>query len=149
MKNQRIGVMFVCLGNICRSPLAEAIFKQKLADRGLADRFFVESSGTANYHVGEEPDPRTVAVAQRRNVPMEHLAQQLKEEHFHLFDYVVAMDRNNRANALKISPSNTVFEIPLMRDFDELAVGADVVDPWYGNEEGFDACFDVLDRSCE
>ena len=145
---EKIGVMFVCLGNICRSPLAEAIFKEKLAQNNLTTLFEIESSGTANYHVGEEPDRRTIAIARKYNVPLEHLAQQLKKHHFEYFKYIIVMDESNKSNALDIASENADYEIFMMRDFDSIETGSAVIDPWFGEMEGFDECYKTLERSC-
>lgn len=145
---QKIGVMFVCLGNICRSPLAEAIFADQVQRHGLDHRFDIASSGTANYHVGEQPDPRTIDVARRNSVPIDHHGQQLDQVHFHEYDYIITMDRSNLTNAERIAPQEHSATMVMMRDFDPSEPGSDVVDPWYGDRQGFDECFDVLERSC-
>ncbi len=144
---ERIGVMFVCLGNICRSPLAEAIFNELIVNAGLRDKFHVESSGTAAYHIGEAPDPRTVAVARKNNTPINHRAQQLKAYHFEEFDYIVVMDDSNKHNALSLVSSFNS-SLYMMREFDTLNPGSNVIDPWFGNEDGFDVCYETLKRSC-
>jgi protein-tyrosine-phosphatase len=140
--------MFVCLGNICRSPLAEAIFSKLVKERGLEETLWIESSGTANYHVGEEPDPRTISVALKNNISIEHLAQQLKPVHFETFDYIIVMDESNKTNALKVASTKSEYTLNLMRDFDSVNTGSAVIDPWFGDIDGFDTCYETLDRSC-
>ena len=145
----KIGVMFVCLGNICRSPLAEAIFNSKLEKLQLSSFFEVESCGTADYHVGEEPDKRTINVARKHNVPMNHLAQQLKPYHFQQFNYLVVMDESNKSNTLEVAPTSAGYELFMMRECDSIDKGSAVIDPWFGDLEGFEECYQTLDRSCD
>lgn len=144
----KVNVMFVCLGNICRSPLAEFVLKQKLEKAGLQDEVYVESCGTANYHVGENPDPRTISVARKNGITINHKGKQLKRQHFDIFDILLVMDDSNKTNALKIAGDATEFELYKMRDFDDVEKGADVIDPWFGDGKGFDICYDTLDRCC-
>ena len=141
-----IKVMFVCLGNICRSPLAEAVFAQRVKDQNLESILSVDSCGTAAYHIGEKPDPRTIAVANRHSVPINHRAQQLKKEHFTAFDYLLVMDDSNESNAKKIEPENATATMYKLRDFDTENEGSDVADPWFGEEDGFETCYQTVDR---
>ena len=143
-----LSLMFVCLGNICRSPMAEAIFKHKMADSLLLKNSRVESSGTANYHVGEDADTRTTAVLSKHGINLNHSAQQFKLEHLEEFDYIVVMDDANLLDVNKLGKNKTEI-IYKMRDFDPVSPNADVPDPWFGGPEGFDQCFDILNRSCE
>lgn len=141
-------ILFVCLGNICRSPLAEAIFNHKVTNKGLQHTIYAYSAGTANYHVGEEPDPRTVDVAAKHSIAIDHLGQQFKKKHSKEFDYLIAMDASNKLNMVREigkEPENLF----LMRDFDHLGKGKDVPDPWYGGMEGFEKVFNMLDRSLD
>jgi len=143
----KIKVLFVCLGNICRSPLAEGIFRQRLVDRGLDSFFEIDSCGTAAYHIGEPPDGRSLANAQKNGVNYRHLGRQVKKSDFQKFDYILAMDASNHRNLMDIRPKNAAATMMMMRDFDDQRSGDDVPDPYYGGEDGFQHVFEVLDES--
>ena len=138
--------MFVCLGNICRSPLAEAVLVQRVKDAGLAVSIDVDSCGTAAYHIGEAPDPRTIAVAEKHRIPISHKAQQLKSSDFNTYDYLLVMDESNATNAEKVKPSVSTAEVFKLRDFDTEDEGSDVADPWFGDEDGFEICYQTVSR---
>ena len=147
---RKIRVLFVCLGNICRSPLAEAIFKHKVKSRGWDHILEADSCGTGNYHIGSQPDPRTIANATSNRVPINHCARQLSESDLEEFDYILAMDASNLKNILSL-PNATFHKhkIRLMRDYDPAYRGAEVPDPYFGNEDGFQNVFEILDNSME
>lgn len=142
-------IMFFCLGNICRSPLAHALFEHKTSNRGLADHFEVESSGTGAYHVGETPDVGSQRVAKERlDLDIsDQRAQQLKENHIEKFDYLVAMDRRNMQRAIDLKPEHAD-KIQLIRDFEPepLDRRSDVPDPYGGAQDRFGEVYDILDR---
>ena len=117
--------------------------------QGLEKQIYVESCGTAAYHIGENPDPRTIKVARKHSIPVNHKVQQLITQHFVSFDYLVVMDESNAQNAKELRPTNASAQILILRDFDVLNKGADVIDPWFGNEDGFEECYQVVKRSCE
>ena len=148
MSQSPIRVMFFCLGNICRSPLAEGLFRHKIEARGLEARFHVESSGTSGYHVGDPPDPGSQLVArQRLGLDIsDQRSQKLTREHVEGFDYVVAMDAANRRDASRWLPEGKA--IHLLRDFepDPSERGEGVPDPWGGGGSQFDLVFDIVDR---
>lgn len=142
-------ICFVCLGNICRSPTAEGVFKKVATDRGMDDRIEVDSAGTGDWHAGEEADPRARRAAESRGVTLESRARQFKTKDFDAFDFVIAMDRSNKANLEKLARSAEHRQkIYLFRDFDEQA-GADseVPDPYYGGEQGFEEILDMCERA--
>lgn len=146
--DETISVLFICLGNICRSPLAEGVFGQQVSEAGLEDRFSIDSAGTGAYHAGEAPDSRSVAVAEEHGVPLAGLARQVTVQDMVGFDWIVAMDGSNRRSLLQIRPSTDSGRIVLMRDFDPEDPGGDVPDPYYGGADGFEEVYQILDRSC-
>ena len=145
-----IRVCFVCLGNICRSPTAEGVFAQLVAQAGLGGEFEIESAGTADYHVGERPDRRTLATAQRHGVALPSRAQQFRREDFARFDLVLAMDSNNRADLLRLAPGESERDkVLLLRDFEpDRGPDAGVPDPYYGGPAGFEEVFAICQRAC-
>lgn len=145
-------LLFVCLGNICRSPLAEGIFLHLAKERGLPHAFHADSAGTGDWHCGEPPDPRALAVAARRGVHLPSVCRQIRSDDFQGFDLILAMDRSNRDLLLAKCPEPLRHRIRLMRDFDPQTspeAEPEVPDPYYGGPEGFDRVFDMLHRSCD
>jgi protein-tyrosine phosphatase len=142
-------ILFVCLGNICRSPQAEAIFNHKIKEKGLANIYQSDSCGTSNYHIGCAPDNRTIQNSLKNGVPVYHAARQLSTQDLEDFDLILAMDENNYHHILKLSSATAQkHKIKLMRDFDPHEPG-DVPDPYYGGEKDFQEVFDILNRSIE
>lgn len=143
-----IKILFVCLGNICRSPLAEAIFNDKVSKKGFSDKMSSDSCGTANYHTGKLPDHRSVEIAEKNNIPIDHSARQFQVNDAKEFDYILAMDQSNYRNILheiSYKPDGLL----LMRSFDLLGKDLDVPDPYYGGLDGFEDVYQILDRSIE
>ena len=142
-------ILFVCLGNICRSPQAEAIFNQKINERGLVHAYQSDSCGTSNYHIGNSPDARTIQNSIKNGVPIHHSARQLSDQDLDSFDLILAMDQSNYDNIITLwAATPHLHKIKLMREFDPHERG-DVPDPYYGGEEDFQDVFDILDRSIE
>lgn len=148
---KKVRVLFVCLGNICRSPLGAAILKKKISENGMDRWVEVDSCGTSNYHIGDGADPRTIANASKNGVPIDHCARQLTEEDLSRFDYVFAMDKSNYQNILRLVPEAEALRqrVRMMREFDPLSKGGEVPDPYHGGEQGFQDVFDILDRSTD
>ena len=146
---KKVNVLFVCLGNICRSPLAEAIFKHKIKEKGLDDLIVSDSCGTSNYHIGSQPDPRTIANATKNGIVINHCGRQFSEDDFEKFDFILAMDNSNYRNILNLPGSERFRDkVSLMREFDPLEKG-EVPDPYFGGEEGFQHVFEILNRTLE
>jgi len=148
--SKEISVLFVCLGNICRSPLAEGVFRHILDERGSSDRFRVDSAGTGSWHVGESPDHRSVRTAATHGVALTGHSRQVQPEDFRHFDYMVAMDQSNLAELQNFrSGVGGEVSLYLLREFDpEGGPGAEVPDPYYGGPDGFENVYDMVDRSC-
>lgn len=143
-------VCFVCLGNICRSPTAEAVFRTLVDQAGLTDVIHIESAGTSDWHVGGDADRRTAAAAAARGIAMSHRAQQFTARDFARFDHVIAMDHDNVAALRTIAPTPAdAAKIRLLRSFDpQSPEGAVVPDPYYGGPKGFDEVIDMCDAAC-
>ncbi|MCG8451729.1 MAG: low molecular weight phosphotyrosine protein phosphatase [Spirochaetales bacterium] len=140
-------VMFVCLGNICRSPLGHGVFAHHVAQAGLQDQIFVESSGTGAWHVGEQADARMRSVAASHGVPIDHRAQKFASSDFEQYDLILAMDSQNRRDILSLCPHPSLAaKVKMFRDFDPQGPG-DVPDPWYGGPEGFEMVWDIVERT--
>lgn len=139
-------VLFVCLGNICRSPLAEALFKKHVTAGDFGLHFETDSCGTAAYHIGAHPDERSRENARKNGLEYDHLGRKFSLKDFRRFDIIIAMDKANRLSLQKENLTDHG-HIYLMRDFDPMGKGKDVPDPYYGGEDGFQQVFDILDRS--
>jgi protein-tyrosine phosphatase len=143
-----VRVLFVCLGNICRSPTAEGVFRHLVTREGLTDRIQIDSAGTAAYHVGNPPDPRSQEAARRRGVDLSMLrARQAVRDDFHAFDYVLAMDRENLDDLRRICPPGHESRLKLFLDFAPQAGRRDVPDPYYGGGQGFETVLDLVEAA--
>ncbi|NQW01044.1 MAG: low molecular weight phosphotyrosine protein phosphatase [Rhodospirillales bacterium] len=141
--NPLIKVLFVCLGNICRSPTAEGVFRQLLKDQGLAKAIAVDSAGTSNWHVGGPPDARSQAIAKARGIDLSGLAaRQAVAADFDEFDYVIAMDQANYTALAAICPPGREQRLHMCLAFAPAVALTDVPDPYYN--DGFDRVFDML-----
>ena len=146
----QIKVLFVCMGNICRSPTAEGVFNKLLEDRQLSDRFLIDSAGTHAYHVGNSPDGRASQTAKQRGVDLSSLrARQVNVDDFEHFDHILAMDTDN-ANILRDDcPSEHQHKIKLFLDFAPEQDERNVPDPYYGGQNGFDHVFDLVEAASD
>jgi protein-tyrosine phosphatase len=145
-----VRLCFVCLGNICRSPTAEGVMLHLIAQAGLSDRIRAESAGTADYHVGEPPDPRSLATARARGVQLPSLARRFEREDFARFDYVLAADTDNLRRLHALAPDQAArAKVHLLRSFDpDSPRGAAVPDPYYGEGDGFERVFEICEAAC-
>lgn len=145
-----VSVLFVCLGNICRSPLAEGVLRHLARERGIDGRLRVESAGTGAWHEGEGPDPRSIDVARRNGIALEGTARQIGPEDLRAFDWVVAMDRDNlrKVEAMNREAGGSA-RVCLLRDFDPDPGDGEVPDPYYGGPGGFDDVYAMIRRSLE
>lgn len=145
-----VRICFVCLGNICRSPTAEGVFRQRLHDAYPNAQVYIDSAGTAGYHVGAEADHRSRKVAAQRGYDLTSRAAQFTPKDFERFSLVLAMDNENLANLKAICPESFDGELRLFRDFDpEAKPGASVPDPYYGGPSGFEDVLDMCERTSD
>ena len=164
--NPQLGVLFVCLGNICRSPTAEGVFRKKLSDAGLSSQVRVDSAGTGAWHVGNPPDRRAQAAATKRGIDLSMLrARQVAAQDFAQFDYILAMDEENRSSLIQQCPAGVPTRIALLLDFlpdplPEPLPGSmhshaqtpavrEVPDPYYGEGDGFELVLDLVEAACD
>ena len=144
-----INVLFVCMGNICRSPSGEGVFKALVRDSGLEKEFRIDSAGTTAYHVGERADARMRKHAQKRDIQLTSRARQFHRGDFDEFDYILAMDYANYQDIIRLDRSGKHRDkVHMMNDFSVTDKGADVLDPYYGGDAGFERVLDMLDESC-
>lgn len=142
-------VLFVCTGNICRSPLAEAIFSHYVHEEGLTDRFVADSAGIDSWHVGERADPRTCAVGAEHGIAVTSVARQFEIRDYDRFDRIIAMDRGHLNGLRARAPKGHQDKVHLMRDYDVPEnQGKDVPDPYYGGPAGFEAMYQMLAICC-
>lgn len=143
-------LLFVCLGNICRSPSAENIMNHLIAQQGLSDQILCDSAGTSGYHVGSSPDLRMSTAAQRQGITLTGRSRQFTAADFETFDLILVMDRNNYQDVLSLDSSNRhSHNVELMCDYCQRHSDQEVPDPYYGGEAGFDYVIDLLTDACE
>jgi len=146
-----VWLLFVCLGNICRSPTAEGVMRHVLREEGLDGAVELDSAGTGGWHAGQAPDPRAAAAAGARGILLEGAARQVTAADFEEFDLVLAADRENLADLRTLAPPGTEHKVRLLRAFDPSSADAadlDVPDPYYGGERGFEDVLDLVERAC-
>ncbi|KAI7827759.1 phosphotyrosine protein phosphatase I superfamily [Kickxella alabastrina] len=142
-------VLFVCLGNICRSPMAEAVFTHMVNERQLADFFHIDSAGTAGYHVGNRPDSRSVATCKAHGVPVNHFARQVCPGDYEEFDFILCMDKSNLEDLMDMRPKGSKAVVSLFGAYDELKPNSIIEDPYYGGNKGFEVNFEQVTRCSE
>jgi protein-tyrosine phosphatase len=145
-------LLFVCLGNICRSPTAEGVMRSLLVSEGFAEVVEIDSAGTGDWHVGHAPDHRSAGAAATRGIELSGQARQVAAADFEAYDLILAMDRSNHADLLALAPGEAHDRIRLLREYDPEAVAADeleVPDPYYGGPDGFEDVLDLVTRACE
>ena len=146
-------LLFVCLGNICRSPTGEGVMRHLLREHGLEDAIEIDSAGTGDWHVGQPPDARAMGAARERGIEVGGSARQVTAADFDAFDLILAMDRANRDDLRALAPSDEARErVRLLREYDPEAVASDeleVPDPYYGCQDHFEEVLDVVTRACE
>lgn len=151
-RSKPVSVCFVCLGNICRSPTAEGVFRKMVEEKELLDRVEIDSAGTAAYHEGELADRRSRSFAQKRGYDLTSVARQFRVEDFDRFDYVLAMDRDNLSELRRLKKRASKSDhgyLGLFREFDPKAPDSpSVPDPYYGGEGGFEEVLDQCERAC-
>ena len=147
---KKTSVIFVCMGNICRSPTAEAVFRARAEQAGLADDIFIDSAGTHDYHIGDAPDARTQRAAARRGYDMSALrGRQVESADFLRFDYVLAMDHANLAILQRMRPHDAPGHLGLFLEFAARHHEREVPDPYYGGAEGFERVLDMVEDAAE
>lgn len=141
-------VLFVCTGNICRSPTAEGVFRHLVEEAGFGDMIESRSAGTHGYHIGEAPDPRTVAAAKRRGFDLSaQRAQKVRAEDFQTYDLILAMDRGHLAHLEALRPNGAKAEVRLFLDYHPDGKLKDVPDPYYGGPDGFENVLDMIEHA--
>lgn len=143
-----VSVLFVCLGNICRSPLAEGVFRHIVEQQGIAERIKTDSAGTGGWHTGEAPDRRSIAVASRYGLDLSKLkARQINKRDFSTFDIILGMDASNVSNIRRIAPDEARKRVHL---FSTLTLGEawDVPDPYYGDASDFERVYHMISEGC-
>ena len=150
VKKAKVGVLFVCLGNICRSPSSEGVFRQRVEQAELGSFIDIDSAGTAAYHIGDPPDPRAIVAAAKRGVELQDLrARQVHISDYDRFDYIIAMDRYNYNDLMSLAPPEHDSHICLFLDFAEQHTDTEIPDPYYGGGDGFEHVLDMIDDASD
>lgn len=145
-----VKVLFICMGNICRSPTAEVVFRRHVENAGLAGHILIDSAGTHGYHIGEPPDLRAQLAARQRGYEMGGLrGRQVEDGDFHRFDYMLAMDRANLAILQRLAPPDGAARMQLFLDYARHHTGREVPDPYYGGADGFGRVLDMVEDAAE
>jgi protein-tyrosine phosphatase len=142
-------VLFVCLGNICRSPLAEGVFRAVAAEKGLQEAFMIDSAGTGGWHVGSGPDPRSTAIAGRYGIDISaQKCRKVSDQDFEAFDYIFGMDESNIDALLQRAPENARQKVHLFMDY-ALGIRTEIPDPYYGGPDGFEIVYRMIREGSE
>ncbi|MGK0673425.1 MAG: low molecular weight protein-tyrosine-phosphatase [Halothiobacillaceae bacterium] len=150
MNRHEVSVLFVCMGNICRSPTAEGVFTRKVTEAGLSGRIRIDSAGTHAYHIGNPPDPRAIHAAQQRGYDLSALrARKVEVADFARFDYVLAMDAANLAILERLMPVGSSARVGLFMEFAPEYGIREVPDPYYGGPAGFEQVLDMVEAAAE
>jgi protein-tyrosine phosphatase len=145
---EKIKVLFVCLGNICRSPTAEGVFTKLVNDAGLDNMFKIDSAGTAAYHIGKQPDLRSITHAEKRGYELAHLkARKVDFTDFYEFDHILAMDKSNFDDLIHLAPNDMKHKVKMMLSYGTKSV-KEVPDPYYEKADGFEIVLDLLEDAC-
>lgn len=145
-----IKVLFVCLGNICRSPTAEGVFRKLVEEQGLLDKIEIDSAGTHAYHVGSAPDSRAQEAARRRGIDMSSLVgRRVDDGDFYIFDYILAMDESNEYHLREMAPPKEIYRIRRFLEFAPERTEREVPDPYYGGDKGFENVLDLVGDASE
>lgn len=148
--NKKVRVLFVCMGNICRSPTAQAVFEHLIASKGLDHRIYADSAGTHAYHIGEKPDARSQKTAKKRQIDMSsQRARRVEQDDFDTFDYVLAMDEDNYLALESIASPKQRERLHLFMNFAAYRNETEVPDPYYGGTHGFERVFDMVQDASE
>ncbi|WP_342616824.1 low molecular weight protein-tyrosine-phosphatase [Rhodoferax sp. GW822-FHT02A01] len=143
-------ILFVCMGNICRSPTAHGVFRHKVMRQSMADRVAIDSAGTHNYHPGSAPDARSQAHAAKRGYDLSDLrARQIRQSDFERFDLILVMDWDNLADVKEICPPPHLPKIRRLTEFCQRSDSPVVPDPYYGGPQGFDQVLDLVEDACD
>lgn len=143
-----VSVLFVCLGNICRSPSAHGVFGAQVQRAGLNEKIYIDSAGTGSWHIGNLPDPRTLAAATRRGYDLSSLrARRVERQDFDQFDYIIAMDRQNLIDLQRLQPTHFAGHLGLLLDFDDSSELTEVPDPYHLDEQGFEQVLDLVEAA--
>lgn len=142
-------VLFVCLGNICRSPAAEGVFRSLVEKEGLSEEIFIDSCGTAAHHEGEQADPRMREHAGQRGYDLTSIARGIQRGDLENFDYILTMDNSNYKNVVAMTADNLKYKVKMMMDFASNHPHDQIPDPYYGGAQGFELVLDLLEDSCQ
>jgi protein-tyrosine phosphatase len=150
LNQRKVSVLFVCMGNICRSPTAEGVFRKVVGDAGMLERVHIESAGTHAYHSGASPDHRAQSAAARRGVTLHEIrARRVSDEDFELFDYILVMDQDNLEELLLRAPEMHRGKVHLFLEFAGGTTVSEVPDPYYGGATGFELVLDLVEQASE